>query len=52
MVRGEYADRTVGTVKKHIGRATRNRDLEAKGELQQKRGRGKRLARKVKGKLP
>lgn len=52
MVRGEYADRAAGTLKKHVGRATRDRDLEAEGDAQRTRGRAKRLARKIKGKLP
>jgi len=52
MVKGEYADRAMGTTKKMVGKATGNKDLEAEGKLQQTRGRAKRLVRKVTGKLP
>lgn len=52
MVKGEYADRAVGKTKELVGKATKDRDLEAEGKLQKTRGRAKGLVRKVKGALP
>lgn len=44
---GEFIDKTLGKTKKTVGRITRNRSLQAKGALQEGKGKLEGAGRKV-----